>query len=87
MTDAARFRTETLEWIQEKLLPPGTYADESTELFASGLIDSIRILKLLAWTESRIGRRIADDEIRMDNFVSVRRMAEVFVPEVHHVGP
>lgn len=86
MSESELFTVETLAWIRERLLPPGTDLDETTPLFVSGLIDSISILKLLAWTEFRIGRRIADDEIRMDNFVSVRRMADVFVPEVNHVG-
>ena len=56
----------------------------ATPLFADGLIDSIRILEIIAWVEQAIGRQIPDAQIRMDNFFSVERIAEVFLGEDHH---
>ena len=41
-------------------------------------MDSIRILELIAWTERATGREVPDAQIRMDNFRTVRRIAEVF---------
>jgi acyl carrier protein len=76
---AGGFVEATLEWLRRDLLPAGVHVDESTPLFAGGLIDSIRILKLIAWTEHATGRQIPDEQIRMDNFRTVRRIADVFV--------
>jgi acyl carrier protein len=79
--DPEAFITATLDWLRRRVLPPDVPVDADTPLFENGLVDSIRILKLIAWTETRIGRTIADREIRMDNFRSVRRIAAVFVGE------
>ena len=58
----------------------------STPLFADGLINSIRILEIIAWTEQRIGRQITDTSIRMDNFRTVENIARAFIPEGAHAG-
>lgn len=76
--DRDRFITETLDWLHLRVLPRDVSVDADTPLFENGLVDSIRILKLIAWTETRIGRTIPDREIRMDNFRCVRRIAAVF---------
>jgi hypothetical protein len=36
------------------------------------------VLELIAWTEREIGRIITDAEIRLDNFRTVQRIADVF---------
>ena len=41
----------------------------------------MRILELIAYTERAIGRMIPDNLIRMDNFSSIARIAEVFLGE------
>jgi acyl carrier protein len=76
MRDA--FIARTVDWINRTLVQDGITIDADTPLFASGLINSLRVLKLIAWTERETGQRIADASIRMDNFRSVRRIAEVF---------
>jgi len=73
------FMDSLSRWIRLRLAPPGVEIGPDTELFSGGLIDSMRILQLIAWTERAIGRPIPDDEIRMDNFQTPRRIAEVFV--------
>jgi acyl carrier protein len=80
-----RFAAELVAWINRKLAPPGTEVDAATPLFADRLINSIRILEIIAWVERAIGRRVTDREIRMDNFHTVERIAEVFVREPSHV--
>ncbi|MDQ3523395.1 MAG: phosphopantetheine-binding protein [Gemmatimonadota bacterium] len=70
-----------LTWLNGKLAPPGVTILRETPLFADGLIDSIRVLQLIAWTEQALGRQIPDVMIRMDNFQTVARIAEVFVAE------
>lgn len=67
-------------WIDARLAPEGVRIGPDTELF-SGLIDSMKILLLIAWTERAIGRPIPDEQIRMDNFQTPRRIADVFATE------
>jgi acyl carrier protein len=80
------FIAEMLSWLNQRLVPSGVVVDADTALFRSGIINSIRILELIAWTERATGRAIQDREIRMDNFQSVARIAEIFVPEQRHVA-
>lgn len=79
------FEAGLVAWLNRRMAPPGVEIGAETPLFGGGLIDSLRILELIAWTETAIGREIPDEMIRMDNFASARRMAEVFVQEVEHV--
>jgi methoxymalonate biosynthesis acyl carrier protein len=76
---ADAFAAAMLAWIAARFAPPGVAITADTPLFADRLIDSIRILELIAWTERATGREVPDAEIRMDNFRTVRRIAEVFV--------
>ena len=78
MTHAA-FVERTVEWINRTLMPEGVTIDADTPLFANGLIDSIRILRLIAWTELALDLRIPDRQIRMDYFQTVRTIADTFV--------
>lgn len=80
-----RFVAELVGWLNRKLAPPGVRIGADTPLFEGGLINSIRILELIAWVERAVGRRVTDREIRMDNFRTVQRIADVFVREVEHV--
>ena len=68
-----------LAWLNQRLAPPGVTITCQTPLFTGGLIDSIRILELIAWTERAIGCEIPDERIRMDNFGTVARIADVFL--------
>ena len=81
MIGRAEFETRMVEWINRTLAPPGVVVDAETPLFAQGVINSIGILKLIAWTEHATGQRIPDKSIRMDNFRTVRRIASVFCAE------
>jgi acyl carrier protein len=76
-----QFVAEMLSWIALRLAPPGVVVDAATPLFASGLVSSIKVLELIAWTERAIGHPIPDTQIRLDNFHSVQRIADVFVEE------
>lgn len=81
-----RFIADMIAWLNASLMPPGIVAERDTPLFTSGLISSIKVLELIAWTERAIGRRVADSEIRLDNFRTVARIAEVFVKEKRHAA-
>jgi methoxymalonate biosynthesis acyl carrier protein len=54
---------------------------KNTPLFESGLIDSIRILDLIAFIEASIGTRIPDQAIRLENFRSIEAISGAFADE------
>lgn len=82
--DRARFVADMLAWINRRLAPPGLVIEAETPLFAGGLINSMRILEVIAWTERATGRAISDRDISMANFTTVVRIAEVFLVEAVH---
>ena len=84
--DHATFVERTVGWINRTLVPAGVTIDADTALFAGSLINSIRILQLIAWTEHALGLRIPDVQIRMDHFRTVRHIADTFVRSNTGVG-
>ena len=76
--ERAAMLRDLLAWLNERFAPDGPPIDATTPLFAGKLIDSLRILELIAWTERAIGREIADGEIRTDNFASAARIVDTF---------
>ena len=76
MTD---HREALLEFVNRDLLggrDVRVHAD--TPLFDDGLIDSLNILKLIAFVETRLGREIPDREIVMSRFRTLNAIAESF---------
>ncbi len=47
-----------------------------TDLMESGLLDSLLLVELMAGLEEEFGVKISFDEIELDNFRSVARIAE-----------
>jgi hypothetical protein len=82
-----RFIETMVEWLNTKLAPPGVTVDAETPLFQMEIINPLRILDLIAWTERATGQRIPDREIRMENFCTVSRIAEVFAARGAPDGP
>ena len=80
----AAMLTELLAWLNGRFAPDGPPIEADTPLFAGGLLDSMRILQLIAWTERAIGSEIPDVAIRTDNFASAARIAELFAVEDRH---
>lgn len=81
MITRENFTVAMLRWLNARIAPVGVTILADTPLFARGLLDSIRVLELIAYTEREIGSVIPDSRIRMDNFRTVGRIAEVFVEE------
>ena len=69
---------ELVAWLNERFAPEGPPIHADTLLFANGLLDSMRILELIAWTERATGHEIPDGAIRTDNFACAARIAELF---------
>jgi len=74
------FTGQMLVWLNDEVAPKGSRVDADTPLFATKLLDSLKVLELIAFTEQAIGRAIPDSHIRMDNFQTVARIAAVFLP-------
>jgi acyl carrier protein len=71
---------QLLRYINRELLgSSGRVATEDTPLFDDGWINSLQILKLIAWIEIAIGRHIPDDEVVMKNFRNVRTIVNQFL--------
>ncbi len=81
MTTRESFTVAMLRWLNGRVAPAGVTIVADTPLFARGLMDSIRVLELIAYTERAVGSLIPDSRIRMDNFRTVGRIAAVFVEE------
>lgn len=73
---------ELLAFVNGDLLRDTAHAvDEHTPLFEDGLIDSLKILKLIAYVEWRTGRSIPERDVVMSNFRSVQTIAGRFFHE------
>lgn len=68
-----------LAWLNRRFAEGNRTIGYRTLLFEDGLIDSIRILEIIAWVEEASGRTVPDHEIRMDRFASVERIAAHFL--------
>ena len=84
MSARARFETAMVTWLNSRFASRGIVITADTPLFTKGLIDSLGILELIAWTEVNTGLTVPDERIRMDNFRTVARIARAFVREPAH---
>jgi len=80
----SRFEQAMVAWLNSRFASRGVVITADTPLFARGVIDSLGILELIAWTEVNTGRIVPDESIRMDNFGTVARIAQMFVREEAH---
>jgi acyl carrier protein len=85
MSQRTQFTRRMLAWLNAEVAPNGVRVRADTPLFASRLLDSLRVLELIAFTELFIGCAIPDSHIRMDNFQTVARIAAIFLPLDTHV--
>ena len=70
-----------LTFVRRDLLDGRTAAIErDTYLFDEGLVDSLSILKLIAFVELQIGRHLDDREIVMEHFRTVEAIERRFGP-------
>ena len=75
----ANFENRLLTFVRTSLLHDSTISvEEDTYLFDEGLVDSLKILTLIAFVEQETGQAIDDRDIVMVNFRSVRAIARRF---------
>lgn len=51
--------------------------DDDQPLIESGIVDSLGVLKMLAFLDETFGFDLASEEIKLDNFKSVRTICEL----------
>jgi acyl carrier protein len=74
------FERRLVEFVRRTLVASGSaiVVDEDTRLFEEGIVNSLRILDLIAFVEKETMTRIPDEAIRLANFRSVRAIAAAF---------
>lgn len=80
MLNAADFEEKLLRFVRDKLASPATAASITidTRLFEDRVIDSLKILELIAFVQATIGRKIPDSQIVLANFRTISTIARVF---------
>lgn len=58
------------------LAQPGSQVPTELDLMSTGVVDSLGMLKLIAWIESEFDIAIADIDLDPENFRTVDAMAE-----------
>ena len=77
--DGKTFENDLLKFINTTLVPSGKAAVEAeTPLFEGGLINSIKILDLIAFVEKSLGVRIPEKLMVMKHFRSPRAITTTF---------
>lgn len=74
-----------LELLVERLQVDAPSVD--LDLFATGVIDSLMLVRLLAALEERFGVRVTVEELEMDTFRTVRRIAAFVASKQAPVNP
>lgn len=65
------------EYIREELMNGSNgELDESENLLAAGIIDSLGILRLVSFVEEKFGIEVPDEDVTIDNFQSVKSMSD-----------
>lgn len=80
MTTSLRLEQDLLRFVRDKLAAPGiaTSITPDTRLFEDRVVDSLKILELIAFIQSAIGRKIPDSQIVLANFRSIATISRVF---------
>jgi acyl carrier protein len=54
-----------------------TLLEDDEPLLESGIIDSLGVLKILAFLEESLGLDLTSDQVKMENFKSIRTIREM----------
>jgi acyl carrier protein len=73
MTD---YESALAEFVRNELLHGRKVAlTGDTDLLSAGIVDSLGILRLVAFMEERFGVRVPDEDVVFENFQSIQSMA------------
>jgi acyl carrier protein len=73
----ADYTDEFTEFIKQEILHGrAVNLDQNQDLLSAGVIDSLGILRMVAFMEERFGVQVPDDDVVFENFQSIRAMSE-----------
>lgn len=73
-----KFEDDLLRFINDQILLRSKIISKDSKLFEDRLIDSLKILNLIAFVEKKLKIKIPDRDIVMENFASVNRISKTF---------
>ena len=80
MLTARELERRLVDYTRTKLVAPEAHhvVTADTRLFEERVIDSLRILELIAFLEAQLGRKVPDAQVVLANFRTIGIMASVF---------
>ena len=70
------YRSALTEFIRQEILHGrGVSLDEEQDLLSAGIIDSLGILRMVAFLEEQFGLKVPDEDVVFENFQSIGAMA------------
>lgn len=73
-----KFEDDLLRFINDQILLKSKKINKDSKLFEDRLIDSLKILNLIAFVEKKLKFKIPDRDIVMENFASVNQISTIF---------
>jgi acyl carrier protein len=71
------YRNGLKDFIKEEILHGrAVNLDEDQDLLSAGIIDSLGILRIVAFMEENLGIGVKDEDVVFENFQSIRLMAQ-----------
>jgi len=69
-------KTALTDFIKQEILHGRSVAlDEEQDLLNAGIIDSLGILRLVAFIEEQFGVKVPDEDVVFENFQTIKAMA------------
>ena len=73
-TDTALLTSELVTFIDTEVSAGFEPVEPATDLMMTGLVDSLGVVLIVDWLESRLGIRIDPGDVVLEHFVSVEAM-------------
>jgi acyl carrier protein len=71
------YKTALVDFIRQELLKGrNVKLDDEVDLLSAGIIDSLGILRAVAFMEERFGVKVPDEDVVFENFQNINAMAE-----------
>ncbi len=71
------YKTALADFIKQELLKGrNVKLDDELDLLSAGVIDSLGILRMVAFMEERFGVKVPDEDVVFENFQNIKVMAE-----------
>lgn len=68
--------TKIAAFLQDQLFVDEEYIKPDTLLFSDGIVDSFSLIEIIQFIEESEGIEVVQDEVNLDNFDSIRRIAK-----------